>query len=396
MKYKLRSYKRETIMMVALLILFICYITALLLAFPVQSSDPKIVYVKETIEEKLGFSGVKKSEITFNKMYANYVYDNNGKIESHFVDLKEKKEVLLDDFVKSEMKTAFYAKIYELLQTKYPSYIAQILNESAAKTITFTIDKLKIQYEDVEQKIDIKDNYFLDVKYSVINPYLKFNINIKDEQDNENQTNNFVYDKNKISVAFSFDDGPNGDKTITLVNELEKRNMSATFFMVGYKLNNDIEAVKHVHNSHSEIGYHSWNHTDFKKQSKEKIIEEFNKTDNIINEITGGHLYLTRPPYGSYNKTTLEALQTPLIRWNLDTNDWRYRDVEHIKKYVLENISDGSIILFHDTYDTTIEAAVWLMEELKNRDIQVMNVTELARLKDIQLSGHNVYYSFKK
>ena len=417
MEFKLRKYKRENILMIILVGAFACFVISLLLTFPAKKNNSEVGQTKQDIEMQLTFNGIKKSEITFDKTYANYVYDNNGKIESHFVDLKNKKEITLDDLIKNDMHESFYNKIQELLNVKYTGDIAKTLNDTCEKIYVFTVDNLNISYTCQKQTLD-NETYLLEVKYNNINEYLKFNLNIQDEpaqeefveipikeetdkeniiqeqpiQNNENKVNI----QGNISVAFTFDDGPSGNRTVRLVNELEKRNMSATFFMVGYKLNGDKETVKHVYNSNSEIGYHSWNHSYFTKQNKETIIEEFNKTNNIINEITGGHLYLTRPPYGSYNNTTLEALPTPLIRWNLDTNDWRYRDVEYIKNYVLENISDGSIILFHDTYDTTVEAAIWLMEELKNRGVEIMSVSRLAQLKGIVLEKNNAYYSFKK
>ena len=116
---------------------------------------------------------------------------------------------------------------------------------------------------------------------------------------------------------------------------------------------------------------------------------------NIFNDITGGNFKLTRPPYGSYTKTTLNAIDNAFIRWNLDTNDWKYKDPEYIKNYVLENISNNSIILFHDSYDTTVEAIYDLIPILYLKDIQVMSVTNLANLRGMTLENHVVYYDFK-
>ena len=91
----------------------------------------------------------------------------------------------------------------------------------------------------------------------------------------------------------------------------------------------------------------------------------------------------------------LESIDTPFVRWDIDTNDWRYHDAEYITKYVLENYSNGDIILFHDSYDTTVKAINKLVPILYNLDVQVLSITEYTKLKNINLENHKMYFDFK-
>ena len=109
----------------------------------------------------------------------------------------------------------------------------------------------------------------------------------------------------------------------------------------------------------------------------------------------GDDIKLLRPPYGAYNDTNKEELNIPFILWNLDTEDWKYRDKDHIVNYFLNNASDGSLILVHENYAETVEALEEVLPILYDRGFQVVSVSELAKLKGVEISAHEAYRSFK-
>lgn len=203
-----------------------------------------------------------------------------------------------------------------------------------------------------------------------------------------------VLGENNTTLIFTFDDGPNGENTLEILDYLESHNMSATFFMVGNKMSSQKDLVKKVYNSNSEIGYHSYDHTLFTKNKIKNIINDFDKTNKIYYEITKDYLSLTRPPYGEYNNKILKALNTSFILWDKDTHDWKYKDTDFIVKYVLENANDKDIILFHDFYKTTVKAVKKLIDILYENNIKVLSVTNYAKENNIKLEN-KVYYSFK-
>ena len=85
---------------------------------------------------------------------------------------------------------------------------------------------------------------------------------------------------------------------------------------------------------------------------------------------------------------------TSFILWSLDTEDWKHRYSDYIVNYVIDNIKDGDIILFHDSYTSTIDAIEELLPILYSKGYQVMSVSELANLKGYTIENNQVYHNF--
>ena len=105
---------------------------------------------------------------------------------------------------------------------------------------------------------------------------------------------------------------------------------------------------------------------------------------------SGEEIYLTRPPYGAYNKSIKEGIDTIFIRWNVDSLDWK--EPEKYVQTVMDTVQDGSIILLHDIHKTTVDGLDTLLPLLYSNGYQVMGVSELAKVKGKTLENHNVYY----
>jgi len=393
-KFKLKKVKitkNETIIILSLLLLIAC----LYLLYPVNTFDNETSYLSDS---KVGdisdfsFEGKLVSETIFDDKYAYVTYQNGNVKKSYYLDLLNNEVTDYLGFIKDEYENDFKNKVHELLLRKFPTSIVTVLESKAKAAYIFTDEYLMINY-DVKNILETTREFNLKVYYVEIDKYLEF---ATKKAVDVTYDDGFNYDENKVSISFTFDDGPNGKKTKQLIDALEDYKMSATFFMVASKLEGDQDTVKKVSDSHSEIGYHSLEHKYFTSQTTKEIQSDFKKANTSLKAITGKYFHLTRPPYGDYNKNVLNAIDNAFIRWDLDTNDWRYKDVEYIQNYVLDNFKDGSIILFHDSYNTSVEAAISLMETLYLMDVQVVSVSELAKLKDIKLEDHNVYYSFTK
>lgn len=373
-----------------LLLLFIIVLTIFGSKYFIRKNNDVLPPLKLTnYKEYFTFPGNLLNEYNINDRYVSLLYEDNGQKVSHLIDLKNKKEIDLYDLLKKNKYELYDEKMNELLALKYPTAICQILKKSD-KAYYFDNEKLTIYYNLPDDIVTTRD-FDLKINYVEIKDYINFETELNYEYVNENGQK---YDPNKVSIAFTFDDGPNDEKTLRLVEALESYHMSATFFMVGNKIASQSSVVKRVNDSHSEVGYHSYAHTRFTYQSVETIQNEFNMSNELFHSITGNYLKLTRPPYGSYNTIVLSAIDNAFIRWNIDTNDWQYKDVDYIVNYVMDNLKDRSIILFHDSYETSVEAAIKLMEKLYFNDVQVLSVSELANLTNTPLENHHVYFSF--
>ncbi len=122
----------------------------------------------------------------------------------------------------------------------------------------------------------------------------------------------------KKYICLSFDDGPNnvpGDATMNnMLDILEKYNVPASFFLIGNKVNDENKKViKRAMDLGCDIQNHTWTHRDRTKLTKEQMLEEYNKCDEVIQELTGKKAEFFRPPYISVNDEMYENISVPFI-----------------------------------------------------------------------------------
>lgn len=204
------------------------------------------------------------------------------------------------------------------------------------------------------------------------------------------KTHNIVYNgsRGEKNIALTFDDGPHPIYTEEILDILKKHDVKATFFILG-KHGELYPNILHRESIEGhELGVHSFNHINFKKQEKNAIRNELNKTQEIIKKITGEGTKLFRPPYGIYNQTVYDIVaeyKGSIVLWTYyqDTKDWSNPGVEKIVETVLSQVKNGDIILFHDHNEAkenqTIAALKIIIPELLNRGYKFVTVSELLK-----------------
>ena len=125
------------------------------------------------------------------------------------------------------------------------------------------------------------------------------------------------------------------------------------------------------------IGNHTYGHIQLDSVNIEYAKEEIAKTNEIIKEITGKYPVYIRPPFGSWNRTLEEEIELTPVLWTLDTTDWNTKDVERIVNYVIDEVESGDIILMHDIYDTSVAAALEIVDRLQKKGYVFVTVDEL-------------------
>lgn len=200
---------------------------------------------------------------------------------------------------------------------------------------------------------------------------------------------------NRPMIALTFDDGP-GQGTVRLLEALQAHNARATFFMLGPRVNNYPDAVRKMVETGCELGNHTTNHLKLTDYAAEGIAMEINYTRDVINSIVGQPPTMVRPPYGAANEVVQSVAGAPLMFWSVDTLDWQLKDAGLIRDYVLNNVKDGDIVLMHDIYEATVQAAIELIPLLQERGYQIVTVSEMARARGITLENGAKYYNFYK
>lgn len=193
-------------------------------------------------------------------------------------------------------------------------------------------------------------------------------------------------------VALTFDDGPSSSLTPQLLDGLKELDAHVTFFMQGCNAENNPEVVKRAYDEGHEIANHTYNHPTLSGQGYSGTQSQVSRTNEILDKACGtGTRHLLRPPYGDYNSTVRQAAGTALIIWSVDTNDWKYRNYSHVYNHIINNASDGAIILCHDIHSTTIPAAIDAVKALQGQGYEFVSVSELFRRKGLTLDNGEVY-----
>ena len=178
-------------------------------------------------------------------------------------------------------------------------------------------------------------------------------------------------------VALTFDDGPHRIYTKNLLDGLRERGVKATFFVVGENIPGNEDLIRQMEADGHLIGNHTYDHADISKLSDEENCRELQKTSDLVKEITGHGTAYVRPPFGNW-KDTMDCRVTMIsVKWTIDTLDWKSKNVTEIIGKVMQQISDHDIILMHDYYETSVEAALQIVDRLQQEGYEFVTVEDL-------------------
>lgn len=202
-------------------------------------------------------------------------------------------------------------------------------------------------------------------------------------------------DPSKPMVALTFDDGPYAPVGNRIMDSLEQNNGRATFFVVGNRVASYKTEIKRMHDNGHEIGNHTYEHKYLNKLDAAQIRSQIERGNQAVAAVTGESPALVRLPGGSKNNTVLANINQPIIMWNIDTLDWKTKNASKTIQAVLGSVKDGDIVLMHELYTASGDAAVALIPALTEQGYQLVTVSELARFRG-GLNNKGIYYSFRK
>lgn len=129
-----------------------------------------------------------------------------------------------------------------------------------------------------------------------------------------------------------------------------------------------------------KYGNHSNTHPHVNNLNLEKNIEEIQKCNEKIEEITGKKTTLYRGPYGEYNDTVINAANSQnhtTIQWNLDTLDYSGVTGEEMWNRLKDKLKEGSIILSHNGTKHTADSLDMLLTNIEQKEYKIVTVSEL-------------------
>jgi peptidoglycan/xylan/chitin deacetylase (PgdA/CDA1 family) len=181
-------------------------------------------------------------------------------------------------------------------------------------------------------------------------------------------------------VALTFDDGPS-PYTDRLLQILRDNNAPSTFFLIGNKVAANPDGAKRIADAGMEVANHTWEHPNLTTIPPELIANQLSKANDAIAAATGVTPTLFRPAGGLSNDAVLAAakqLGMAEILWDVIPFDWINDANTAATADVLKTqIKPGSVVLFHDTYSSTVDVVYQFLPVLKANGYHMVTVSQL-------------------
>lgn len=194
-------------------------------------------------------------------------------------------------------------------------------------------------------------------------------------------------------IALTFDDGPDSHTTAQLLDILDKEQIKATFFLVGNRIASNATVIQRMSQTGYEIGNHSWSHPRFDKLTSAQWLDQINMTQNALTQIGVPPAKYFRPPYGERPPRMVATVPLPVILWNIDPKDWATKDPNLVVASIKSQLKPGGIIVMHDAHQSTVDALVPLLKELKADNYYPVSAGELL---NIQPGTHGEFFAQPK
>ncbi len=185
-------------------------------------------------------------------------------------------------------------------------------------------------------------------------------------------------EESRKEIALTFDDGPHPVYTKLLLDGLRKRGVKVTFFLIGQNLDGNEDLVRQMKEDGHLIGNHSQKHMQLTRESAQDACNQIQCTNEKLESITGEMPHYIRPPYGSWSEELECMVPMTVVLWDIDPLDWKVQNTSQIVSHVVKRAQDGSIVLLHDSYETSVEAALEIIDTLSANGYNFVTADELV------------------
>ncbi len=186
-------------------------------------------------------------------------------------------------------------------------------------------------------------------------------------------------------IAITFDDGPSRTETPRLLDMLAKRNIKATFYVLGQRVRDNPAIARRIVEEGHEIANHSWDHPNLSKLSEAAVRRQLQQTRDAVYAATGVRTKTFRPPYGAFTESqrqwAFREFGYKTILWSVDPLDWKRPGSGVITQRILAGTQAGGIVLAHDIHKMTVDAMPATLDGLKAKGFRFVTVAELLDME---------------
>lgn len=193
------------------------------------------------------------------------------------------------------------------------------------------------------------------------------------------------------AIALTFDDGPLRPTTLTLLDGLAERGVPATFFLIGEQIPGNEDILRRMEEEGHQIGIHSYSHAKLTQLNAADFSAEVDRTRTVLKNTLGRSDFFLRPPYGLTDAGVLKRAKAPILLWSIDPEDWKDKDPDRVAEHIIDNARDGSIVLLHDIYPESVEAALRVVDTLHEEGYYFLTVSDLFTLRGMTPEEGVVY-----
>lgn len=194
-------------------------------------------------------------------------------------------------------------------------------------------------------------------------------------------------------IALTFDDGPRRSTTTRLLDGLAERGVKATFFLIGCQIADNEDVVRRMDREGHQIGVHTFDHVQLTELNQADFDAQVGTTRTLLKDLLGHNDFLLRPPFGKWDEGVRTRAGCPIILWSIDPEDWDDKNTARVVEEVVSQAKDGSIILLHDIYTQSVDAALQIVDRLHAEGYYFCTIDQLFAARGISLKAGQVYWN---
>lgn len=209
----------------------------------------------------------------------------------------------------------------------------------------------------------------------------------------------YSVETNEKKVALTMNCAWNADDIEQILDILDRKNVKITFFMVGDWIDKYQDAIKKINEAGHEIANHSNTHPHVNNLTYTENVNEIQKCNDKIYNITGKKNKLYRAPYGEYNDNVLLAATDNnfyVIQWNIDTLDYNNLDSDQMIERINKKINNGSIILMHNGTENTANSLEAIIDDIKSKGYEIVTVSNLIYDDNYEIDSNGIQRKLSK
>ena len=183
-------------------------------------------------------------------------------------------------------------------------------------------------------------------------------------------------------IALTFDDGPTTGVTERILDELKRRKLHATFFMIGQRIAAAPDLARRVLAEGHEIGNHTFTHPKLTALTDAQVEAEIQKTQDIMGQLLNHRATWFRPPFGALRQNQAALVEKAGLRvalWSVDSQDWSQPGESKMTETILKEAKPGSIIICHDLHWQTADAIGSILDGLTERGFVFATLSALLK-----------------